>query len=388
MSTARNAKPLVVTHIVSGDLWAGAEAQVFQLIRGLKANRRVTPTAVLFNDGILHHKLAALGIDVQIADENSLSPVGQILHIRTHLRKHRTDIVHTHGFKENVLGTLAQHLARVPKSLRTAHGNPEMQVTWRHPRKKVTNILDDAIAKLGQDAVVAVSRQLKTRLSARYPNKTIRISNFIAASETTAASERPSYPRHSYNIILVGRAVPVKRIDLFIDTIALLREKYRIDVRGTVCGDGPLLSRLKEKANATAGPHIEFKGFIGDVTPELNNADILLMPSDHEGLPMTLLEALSFGLPTVAHNVGGIPEVLADGRCGVLVDDHSPEGYAAAVANLINKPDLMADISTAGREHILQEFSDAASIAKYEELYATLSCKDRQPLTVALDQTR
>lgn len=375
-------KKAVVTHIISGDLWAGAEAQVYQLVSGLHANRQIVPTAVVFNSGILFDKLQALGIEITIADEMTLSPWGQILKIREHLKKQDTDIVHTHGFKENVLGTIAQHLARVPKSLRTAHGNPEIAVTWKHPTKKLTQIFDDCIARFGQDAIVAVSRQLKSTLSETYPGKTVRISNFIDLERSASTSlETSSFKERCppYRIAMIGRAVPVKRLDLFIDTIALLQKKHGIDVTGVIYGDGPLLSSMKDYASANAGDAIEFKGFVSNIPQQLATADMLLMPSDHEGLPMSLLEALSIGIPVVAHNTGGIPEVLDGGACGILVDDHSPTGYASAVAGLIADGEALSAISAEAKLHVEREFSAAKNILKYQDLYTRLfHCKVEQ----------
>lgn len=375
MASASKEKP-VVTHIISGDLWAGAEAQVYQLISGLCANGQIIPTAVVFNPGILYDKLHGLGMEVSIASETELSPWGQVLKIRDHLKTHGADIVHTHGFKENVLGTIAQHLARVPRSLRTAHGNPETALTWKRPTKKLTQIFDDGIARFGQNVIVAVSRQLESTLSEKYPGKTVRISNFIDLQASgPAPSQTSSFENRSapYRIAMIGRAVPVKRIDLFIDTIVELKKNHGIDVTGVVFGDGPLLSSMKEYASTQAGDTIEFKGFVSNIPQELAAADMLLMPSDHEGLPMSLLEALSVGIPVVAHNTGGIPEVLDGGACGVLVDDHTPTGYASAVARLVENREALSDLSTKAKLHVEREFSAAKNIIKYQDLYTRLS---------------
>ncbi|WP_148862585.1 glycosyltransferase family 4 protein [Marinobacter fonticola] len=376
MRVAGEEKATVVTHIISGDLWAGAEAQVYQLISGLYANGHVAPTAVVFNPGILYDKLCALGIEVTIADETALSPLGQIMAIRAHLRENGAAIVHTHGFKENVLGTIAQHLARVPRSLRTAHGNPETTLSWQKPLKKLTQILDDSIARYGQNAVVAVSKQLESALSARYPGKTVRISNFIDLNNRYASEEAEITPvkEHEppYQIALIGRAVPVKRLDLFIDTIALLRNQHGLDVNGAIYGDGPLLSSMKDYAAKRIEGAVEFKGFVNNIAQELTTTDVLVMPSDHEGLPMTLLEALAIKVPIVAHNIGGIPEVLGEGRCGVLVDNHDSAGYAEAIAKLLNNRATMHNLAEAGVKHLQREFGSTQNIQKYEELYATL----------------
>jgi len=385
MATHNPEKMLVVTHIVSGDIWAGAEAQAFQLISGLQANGVIKPTVVLFNPGALFDKLTALGINVALADESALSPLAQIKFIYKHFQQHSTDILHTHGFKENVLGTAARYLSGVKSSVQTIHGSPESQSTWRAPKKKLTHLLDRVMTGFCQDAVVAVSQHLKRVLEPRYPNKIVVIRNFIDTDEIPATpAERPDELMQSdalYRVILVGRCVPVKRIDLFIDTIASLRNDHKLEVEGSICGDGPLLQTMKQYANTKGvAKFIHFRGFVHDMEPEWASIDALVMPSDHEGLPMTLLEALLRKVPVVAHNAGGIPEVLDHGNSGLLVDNHSATGYADKLAQLIKQPEMATQLAANGQNHVKKEFSKHENVQKYEALYRAISQK-KQRLT-------
>jgi glycosyltransferase involved in cell wall biosynthesis len=384
VATSDSDKKLVVTHIVSGDLWAGAEAQAFQLISGLQANRVIKPTVVVFNTGVLFDKLTDLGIDVTLADEASLSPLGQIKTVRKHLRQHSTDILHTHGFKENVLGTASRYLSGVRYSVQTVHGSPESQPTWHAPRKKLPLILDRVITRFCQDAVVAVSQHLKTVLEPQYPNKTVVIRNFIDTDEIpTAARKHPDDQQESdttYRITLVGRCVPVKRIDLFIDTIASLRNDHKLEVKGSICGNGPLLETMKQYAESKGvEQYIHFRGFVHDMEPEWASMDALIMPSDHEGLPMTLLEALLRKVPVAAHNAGGIPEVLDHGNSGLLVDNHSATGYADKLSQLIKQPEMARQLAAHGQNHVKKEFSKRENVQKYEALYRIIGNPPKKP---------
>lgn len=380
MAEAGSGQKLVVTHIVSGDIWAGAEAQALQLISGLKTNSVIKPTVVVFNPGALFDKLTALGVDVTLADESTLSPLGQIKTICKHLRQHSTDILHTHGHKENVLGIASKYLSGVKRSVLTVHGSPEFQLSWRTPKKKVAQLLNHTFTRFCHNAIIAVSQHLKEILEPRYPNKTVVIRNFIDTGKA------PSFPakRHNdspgstalYRIFLVGRCVPVKRIDLFIDTISNLRANHNLEVEGRVCGDGPLLETMKQYAEAKGvAQFIHFTGFVQDMEPEWATMDALVMPSDHEGLPMTLLEALLRSIPVVAHNAGGIPEVLDHGNCGILVDNHSAAGYADQLARLIGHPEVATNLAANGQSHIKKEFSKRENVKKYEALYVATSQK-------------
>lgn len=161
--TADNPK-LVVTHVISGDLWAGAEVQVYNLCRALQASDEVAPTVVTFNEGILYNKLSELGIPVSLADETKLGPLAIARSIAAHCREQGTKIVHTHGFKENVLGILGKELARVQISVRTVHGNPETAFSLKHPHKWLVQKLDTFLGHTRQHAVIAVSTQLEETL--------------------------------------------------------------------------------------------------------------------------------------------------------------------------------------------------------------------------------
>jgi len=381
VATNGSDQKLVVTHIVSGDIWAGAEAQAFQLISGLHTNDVIKPTAVVFNPGVLYDKLTALGIDVTLADESALSPLGQLKTIRKHLRQHPTDILHTHGHKENVLGTASKYLIGVKHSVLTVHGSPEFQLSWRTPKKKLTQLLNHALTGFCHNAVVAVSQHLKTLLEPRYPNKTIVIRNFIDIDDIPTNPPEQSDGRQGtdgrFRISLVGRCVTVKRIDLFIDTIAKLRTDHMLEVEGRVCGDGPLLEAMKQYAKTKdVAQFIHFQGFVENMEPEWTSMDTLLMPSDHEGLPMTLLEALLRKVPVVAHNAGGIPEVLDHGNSGVLVDNHSAMGYADKLAQLIKQPEMARQLAANGQSHVKKEFSKRDNVQKYEALYRAIALKE------------
>ena len=365
----------IVTHIASGDIWAGAEVQLYQLLRGLLQSGEAQPTAVLFNHGVLQEKLEALGIPVTVADESSLSPLRMIASIRNHLRAHRSNLIHTHGFKENVLGVAAQRLAGVPVSVRTVHGSPEYQRSWKNPVKCMVALLDQWIGRYQQDAVVAVSQQLKSKLESVFPNTTKLIYNFVDVESLQAEFElvRASRSEEPFRIGFVGRLVPLKRVDLFIETIERLTNHHGRAVKGIIIGDGPLRAQLERQVQeSNLVDQVEFLGFVNPAASQIAQLDMLLMTSDHEGLPMTLIEALALSVPVVAHNVGGVPEALGNGQCGILVDNHSPAGYSIAINDALNHVDNLRELSDRGRQHAQDVFDVKMNTREYVSLYCSL----------------
>ncbi|MEP1251190.1 glycosyltransferase [Marinobacter sp.] len=227
------------------------------------------------------------------------------------------------------------------------------------------------LGKLRQQAVVAVSTQLEKKLELLFPGKVHKIFNFIDVDDIRrqwAGKRNLSYENPKIGII--GRLVPVKRVDLFIQTIALLNQNG-LECTGVIIGDGPLQQLLTNYAK-TLGvtDRIKFMGFMNPSMEALSELDLLLMTSDHEGLPMTLLEALALEIPVVAHNTGGIPEVLDNGHCGWLVDRHEAEGYADIILEILT-PSLQnrSEKAEAGLNHLLQVFELEKNICKYIALY-------------------
>ncbi|WP_082220605.1 MULTISPECIES: glycosyltransferase [unclassified Marinobacter] len=370
-------RPVVVTHIISGDIWAGAESQAFELLSGLQSGLAIKPTAVVFNPGLIMDKLTNIGIPVTCADERRLSTIEIIKVIRDHLKSNSTDIVHTHGFKENVLGTVAQKLNGVPRSVRTVHGNPETAPVWKNPKRRITDVLDQLIGRFGQDTIVAVSSQLEAHLSVIYPGKTEKIYNFIDINFEEPESNHQILTENQISapvsVGLVGRLVPVKRVDIFIETIELLRNQLSFPIKGVVIGDGPLMQSLKIQVKKKGLEEvIEFKGFIENPTEELKKLNALIMPSDHEGMPMVLLESLANKIPIVAHAVGGIPEILASGKAGFLVSNHCPKGYAEKVESLLTNAKTTRNISDFGFQHLKKNFDRLTGIEKYQSIYLRL----------------
>jgi len=236
-------------------------------------------------------------------------------------------------------------------------------------------MLDILLGRYRQHAVIAVSSQLEQTLSPLFPGKVHKVFNFVDVHEIRERWSRPGrHTQQKVRIGIVGRLVRVKRVDLFIETIALLN-KQGVNSTGVIVGSGPLKGQLTRLSkNLEIENKIEFAGFINPALEEIRNLDLLMMPSDHEGLPMTLLEAMALGVPVVAHNVGGIPELLDNGTLGYLVTDHNPQGYADAVKQCLDASPTDCDQRVArGLERLLDRFDINSNGKHYLNIYTSLS---------------
>ena len=168
---------------------------------------------------------------------------------------------------------------------------------------------------------------------------------------------------------LLARLVPQKAPLVVLDVLDRLRhEGYRL----RVIGDGELMPEMRRRtADLGLEAQVDYLGALPrDAALEaLAGTDVMLLPSLWEGFPHTPLEALAIGVPVIAHPVGGVPEIVEDGRTGLLVDDLVPERWAAAVRRLAHDPDLRARVVATGRASIRQQFSWATNRKAYLDLY-------------------
>jgi glycosyltransferase involved in cell wall biosynthesis len=173
-------------------------------------------------------------------------------------------------------------------------------------------------------------------------------------------------------VICVARFDPVKGVDVLLEAWP---EVVSMNRRSTLllAGDGPLRESLEQQARALGiTESIRFLGYRSDVESLLHTADICVVPSRSEGLSLAAVEAMASGLPVVASRVGGIPEVVEDGRTGLLVEAENPKALASAITRLLGDTPLRIRLAaSAGRA--AQAYDIEAYCARLEALYQRLA---------------
>jgi glycosyltransferase involved in cell wall biosynthesis len=333
-------RALRVLHVISGDLWAGAEVQACTLISELACMPDTEVAAVVMNEGRLADKLGAVGILVEVMNERKLGPLQIWLRLRRLIKGWRPDVIHTHREKENILGMLANRACRNVPLVRTMHGGNEDTgaAGWSGIRHAMVMELDRWCGRASQQRVIAVSRDLGIRLARDFSaDRIVLIENGVAAEAVRAArgvAEFRTAEPNSTHIGIVGRLVPVKRVDMFLETAAYLRRKRpERPWRFHVFGDGPLRSDLEALSERLRIADVTtFHGHRPDIATCIGGLDALVICSDHEGMPMTALEAAALEVPTIAHAVGGLVDVVPE---AFLVARHESEGYGEAILGAI-----------------------------------------------------
>jgi glycosyltransferase involved in cell wall biosynthesis/protein-tyrosine-phosphatase len=378
---------------MSADLWAGAEVQVATVCGYLARDRKVQLSAVLFNDGRLADELRRSGVDLAIVDEQRHSAVQIVRFLARFLQTRQVEIVHTHRYKDNILGAAAAKLAGVRHVIRTVHGLTEPAAGWNRVKVRAADALDTAILRHGAARVIAVSAGVAQTLrqSGCRPASVIGIPNGIDLSRVRATRTASAVRRElgiaadALVIGTAGRLVPVKAQASLLGAARLVLEQRR-DARFVIAGDGPLRDDLILAARALGiASQCVFTGSRADIHEVMAAMDVFVLPSLHEGIPMALLEAMALRRPVVATAVGGMVEVIDHRSNGLLVAPRDERGLASACLEVAADPDLARGLGETARQTVERRFSRDANGAA---VLATYRAVMRAPDTVSISQIR
>lgn len=329
-----------VLYFITKSNWGGAQRYVYDLATALP--ERGFETTVVSQPGVLLERLSKAGVRTHALngldrDVRFARDVRTFLTLLALLRKERPDILHLNSSKAGGLGALAGRLAGVPLVLFTAHG-----WAFNEPRpwwQRILIRLASWVTVLLCHGVITVS-EFDRNQGFTLPfseGKLITIHNGIATtppeSKERLRSELLPQPAR-YPAFWVGTIAELHRnkgIDLALQALAALK------ARGTaytyiVIGEGEERRTLEDlAAKYGLAESVHFVGHRADAARFVAAFDVFLLPSRKEGFPYALLEAGAAGVPAVASAVGGIPELIAHNRTGMLVRPGDTSGLAAAV---------------------------------------------------------
>ena len=357
---------MLVTHLISGDLWAGAEIATYHLIRALAARADTTVRAVVLNEGELARQLALAGVETVIVPERGRS--FRSLRRAVVEQLDLSDLVHAHRYKESVLAA-SSGLPWVA----TQHGRPESFGGVAGLCMGLYLGLDVALKRISARRVVAVSTEVEEWLGPRVGRaKTVCIANgiFDPAPQVAPAPWEERSPR----VGVLARLVAVKGVELAIDAVARCPG---LDLE--IVGDGPERGALEQRVAALPGDvaaRIEFAGFDPAPLSRVARWRALLVTSHHEGNPISVLEALALGTPVVSGNLRGVADILgkrgegSPALGGWDLPDRDPQTWAAALERIAKAEPEARDASQAARARFLSAFTAELPAQKMRGVYA------------------
>jgi len=329
-----------VLHILSGDLWGGAEAQMALQISAQRA-LGIDARALLFNSGETSRRYADRSIPVLQLHESE--GFFQLLRASTQAAgDFAPELTVSHGYKETIVAAALKRRLGIP-FVSTFHGWSESYRGTRWLKMLVYETIYLFLSRHVASGSITVTDALRKELkldACVIQNVAEAPPVEIAGTKSTAGLD----PRRR-SVVCVGRLVPVKRLDRAIDAFAELLRQWEAHFGPKpmlyLIGEGELEAALRQRS-AALGLHsdVSFLGFRNDVLRLISEADALLLTSESEGLPTVLIEAMLAGTPMVLTDLPGIREALARGTAypALLVSHPAPSEYAAALMKILREP--------------------------------------------------
>jgi sugar transferase (PEP-CTERM/EpsH1 system associated) len=361
-----------VCHVLHSLKVGGAEVLAARLARQLSGDFRVL-FACLDELGTLGQQLRGDGFAVDVLGRRPGVDWQCVLRLARLLRRERVDLVQAHQYTPYFYAAAARLLAPRAAVLLTEHGRH--QPDYPRPKRKLANWL----LLRRRDRVVAVGEAVREALVANdgFPARLVQViyngidlTPFAAPREDRRAVRREmGFGDDEFVILQVARLDYLKDHATAVRTLAEVTPR-RPDARLAVVGEGPELPAIQELVRRHGvEAQIRFLGLREDVARLLSGADLFLLTSISEGIPLTVIEAMAAGLPVVSTRVGGLPEVVEGGRTGLLepAGDHAALGRA--VCRLAAEPALRREMGRLGRERAESLFSEPQMHAQYVRLY-------------------
>jgi glycosyltransferase involved in cell wall biosynthesis len=360
-----------VVHVAKASGISGSEKHLLLLLPQLR-ERGWDVRFTLLHEGEagareLGGRLSAAGVPVDAirlpfaADPRAFARLLQLI------RSRRPEIVHTHLVHADFHGLTAARLAGVPVRVSTKHGFNPFRSSQLFARA------DRAVGELA-DAHVAISRGLARYLAREegFPEDAFTVIHY----GIEPGLEPQPYAGDAPRLLCVGRLIPIKGHDVVLRAVAKARRVVR-DLTLDIAGGGPLEADLRaQAAELGLDGAVRFLGQVSSV-PYADSA-VVVVPSLGEGFGMVALEAMERGRPVVASDVGGLPEIVADGETGLVVPAGDADALAWAIAELAANLPRAAALGAAGRARALSNFRQERCTDRHEELYrAALARKSR-----------
>lgn len=314
---------------------------------------------------------------------NPLRDLHTLITLTRLIRQEKPDVVHTHTAKAGFIGRWAARWAGVPVIVHTFHGHI-FRGYFSAPKTRLFIWLERLTARIS-DTLITLSDGLRRELAEDYRiARKSQITVLPLGLDLEAFARLPrkqglfraawGIPADAPLIGIVGRITPIKNHGLFVQMAACLREQLPT-ARFVIVGDGETRAEIEAQVKqAGLGDCVTFTGWQREMPSVYNDLDVTLISSINEGTPVTVIEALAAGCPVVATAVGGLPDLLDQGRLGRLVRDATPEAMAAAVQEVMTHP---PDVEVA-KAIMLDRYSIDRLVQDLGSLYRGLLAKKQR----------
>jgi glycosyltransferase involved in cell wall biosynthesis len=348
-----------IAHVGDSMEMGGAEKLTATLCRLQRDRGHSASVHCLYLLGVLGEELQAEGFEVTVHPPCSFF---YLMHSLYRAFKRSTpDVVHCHNATAAILAALPARLAGVKTVIATRHGLVK-------PPYQLRRELKFALASRWCDWIVGVCQATRTNLlgapfAAR--DRIIHIYNGASPADIQAVPR----PKNGFTLLYVGRLTPPKDHSTLLRAVALMRAHHP-DVQLWIVGDGPLESSLRKLTDELGlNECVTFFGEQADVSPFMLAADLFVSSSVTEGLPVSLLEAMSVGLPAVVTDVGGMSEIARLSGAVTLVPSSDPEGMARILSEAVARRQELPEMGHQASYCYTRYFKPERMLDEYMNLY-------------------
>lgn len=375
-----------ILYVITKSVWGGAQKYVYDLATNLPKDR-FEVTIAAGGNGLLFEKLQKAGartitIPGLERDINIWKELKSLYHLFKIFREEKPDVIHLNSSKIGGLGALAAFVCKLLtlnfkylNVIFTVHGwgFKEDRAWWQKTviffLSWFSSLFHDKIILINTADYCTAQRFIPKRKLAMIPNG-VRPIDFLPRIEARAFFSKKIGRQIQKDEILIGTITELtknKGINYLIDSTSLIINSNFLIL---IVGDGELHQELESRIkNQESSNKIFLTGFLPDASRYLKAFDIFVLPSLKEGLPYVIMEAMTAGLPLVATNIGGIPDLIQHGKNGLLVSPKDPSGIARAITDISKDEKLRSNFSKASLKIIKTKFSLNGMVQKTISLY-------------------
>lgn len=371
-----------IAYILCAEERGGVEEHVLSLLRTINRDRFepfVVATPKLIQ--LYGNDLDKSAVKVCALKLKGFSDLIGCLTFISFLRKYNIQIVNTHMFVASMKFSLLARLAGTPVLLETSHGVEK----WRLEKGfiKRNSFVIDRIVSMLQNKIIAVSYACcddLINIKHISPKRVVVVQNgrdlssFSPLSDEKRTALRAQYGLTDNDYVFGAMArLDFQKGHIYLFEAVQQLKKIRNDFKLLVIGDGTLRDELKQKiVELGIQDNVVFTGFQRDLPGYHGMLDVHILPSLFEGLPLGLIEASAMERPVIATKVDGTPEVIIDGKTGILVPPRDSRELAKAMLYALEHKDELGTMGKRGREFVLQHFTLERQVRETESLYGLL----------------
>ncbi|MBF0571573.1 MAG: glycosyltransferase family 4 protein [Candidatus Omnitrophica bacterium] len=343
------------------DLGGGLETVTKEIVCGLNKDKCDVEVWCLHRGGPMAEEIRQKGIPVRILNISTYHNPFNILKLAQLFKLAKPDIIHSHVYFASTIGRLAAKIAGIKICVNHVHSS-----YWHYSQ---LNLIIERILSFFTYKIICVSQSVQEFVIDHEridPAKAVVIYNGISRRNIQTV------PRvgNDFVITVVASLLANKGHGVLLEAISSLKDKHP-HIKCWVVGEGEMEAQLKEHAKELGiEKHTTFLGVRRDIPEILSASHLFVLPSLlREGLPVSILEAMAYGVAVVASSVGGIPEVIEDGKNGCLVPPHDPQRLADCIDGLICNPERCHHLALAGKQTFEERFEAKIMVNKIEDLY-------------------